>query len=338
MMNYDYFKEIVKEEIRYYLPEEYKDYLVVIEQDVESDQVFDKMYLKPVGRTLSVTPVVYINSMYADYLQGLDFAHTMTIAGKLLTNGLQKSNQLQIDTTFADAKDRIVMELVNTELNKDMLKKMPHREFLDLSIIYRYVPDVEMELCPTISVISVNNQLQKIFNMTEDQLYKAAIKNTPHILPLSCRSLDGLLHEFLIADGMPKEIADAFLGEIPDNYRAYVITNDSKAFGAVAMICDEELKKLSKKLDSDLYIIPSSVHEIIALPTSALSEEELKEAALELDGVIKHTNATVVESMDWLSDHLYFYDKHSHELSIVFTELDKMVDEKQTEEDELSLI
>lgn len=52
------------------------------------------------------------------------------------TNDLKQSIKVTMKATIEEPEDHIVFQVVNTEKNQDMLKKAPHRRFLDLSIIY----------------------------------------------------------------------------------------------------------------------------------------------------------------------------------------------------------
>lgn len=47
----------------------------------------------------------------------------------------------------------------------------------------------------------------------------------------------------------------------------YVISNNKGINGAVSMLYEDGLHDLAEKLGSDLYIMPSSIHEVIAVST-----------------------------------------------------------------------
>lgn len=77
---------------------------------------------------MSITKTATIYKQY--YRRG---AETMQKAFQELPNVGQ-----MVD--FDQAKDNIVMVLINTEQNKSMLESVPNRQFQDLSIIYRSLP------------------------------------------------------------------------------------------------------------------------------------------------------------------------------------------------------
>ena len=66
---------------------------------------------------------------------------------------------------------------------------------------------------------------------------------------------------------------------------------------------------ISKKCDSDLYLLPSSIHEFLALPANSLEPEALEK-------MVKQVNRTEVATEEVLSDTVYFYDRKKKKVSI----------------------
>ena len=60
---------------------------------------------------------------------------------------------------------------MNTMQNEDMLKNLPHRDFQDLSVIYRWVVSVEQQ---GLSSVVINNHVAESLGMGEEQLFRAA--------------------------------------------------------------------------------------------------------------------------------------------------------------------
>lgn len=91
----------------------------------------------------------------------------------------------------------------------------------------------------------------------------------------------------------------------------YVITNASRTYGSNALLYkDEVLKKLADKLDSDLYIIPSSIYELLVLPVNrGINADQIAE-------MIKHVNENDVKAAERLSGSVYFYSRKNNEVSI----------------------
>jgi hypothetical protein len=80
------------------------------------------------------------------------------------------------------------------------------------------------------------------------------------------------LHRIMELDAETKytviPLAD-IVGGSRDLFDPYVVTNTDNRFGSVSLITREDLfYELSLKLDDDLWIIPSSIHELICIPVN----------------------------------------------------------------------
>ena len=82
----------------------------------------------------------------------------------------------------------------------------------------------------------------------------------------------------------------------------YILTNESRTFGAVAMLETELLRKFAEKVGEDFLVLPSSIHEVILVPVSNLPDSEyIKE-------MIREINNTNVDPEEQLSNNYYYYD------------------------------
>lgn len=135
----------------------------------------------------------------------------------------------------------------------------------------------------------INNYLAKELGFSEQKLFELAKENTTRMFPLDIRDMGEL-------------IGTNSLG-------MYVITNTTSVNGAVGMLYDDKLSLIAKELNSDLYVIPSSIHEVIAI-----------KADMDVDGIAKmisevNNNNDVVRKEDVLSNQPYFYNKMFHNIS-----------------------
>ena len=85
----------------------------------------------------------------------------------------------------------------------------------------------------------------------------------------------------------------------------YVLTNEEKNNGAVTMFYDDVLENIGKKLQSDFYIIPSSVHEVLILPVRNRSELEVEK----LKEMVSEVNDSIVSEEDILSYDVFYYSR-----------------------------
>ena len=97
-----------------------------------------------------------------------------------------------------------------------------------------------------------------------------------------------------------------------DAFGIYVLSNESGMYGAGTIFYPDVLKEIADNMETDLFIITSSVHEalIIPNPNCNVDVEELRE-------MIKEVNETAVKDEEVLSDNLYMYDRDSDRLLAV---------------------
>lgn len=322
MMNYEDFKKEVTEQFINYMPEEYRDMNVKVNTVDKVNVQMDGIILTK-DDNITASPTIYINSMYADY-QKNDFNTVMQEAADMMTDAMKYTTNIFNAINYDNARENIVFQLINTEQNKGMLADMPHRKFQDLSVIYRWVIKVDNY---GIQSTRINNSLAERLGLNEEQLFKQAAENTKRILPPVCKSMKDILYETLL-DGVDSDIADIMIGEMPQEEMMWVITNATGHNGAASMLYEEELHTLAQKLKTDLYILPSSIHEVIAVSA------EMGDPA-ELAAMVKEINMHEVSLEDRLSNQVYHYDKDSRKLTLATDTPYKKLDDVKVKEQEL---
>lgn len=85
----------------------------------------------------------------------------------------------------------------------------------------------------------------------------------------------------------------------------YVLTNESRLNGAGILAQNNVLEKVGNLLQSDFYILPSSIHEVLVVPDDGTF------ALKELESIVKEVNATQVAPEDLLSDKVQYYDRET---------------------------
>ena len=315
MMNYEIFKEVVAEKFMEYMPEQYQGMRLRVEPVNKVNKVLDGITLVGSGAGRSVSPTLYINHMYEHYLETENLQEVLQSAARRMDMAFKEMPEVG-DVNLESAKDNIVFQVINTLQNEDMLRDMPHREFQDLSIIYRWVVKVDEN---GIQSSAIRNNLAEQLGMNEEQLFKCAVENTRRIFPPTVKSMNEVIREMFISDGMPAEVADMMIGEMPEDKMMWVISNDRGINGAGSMLYEDNLHKLAMKLETDLYILPSSVHECIAVSTNVGDPYELAEMVSEI-------NMGQVALEDRLSNQVYHYDKDARRLTLATDTPNKRLD------------
>lgn len=191
MMNYEIFKEVVKDSFKDYLPEQYKDMELRVCSVNKVNRMMDGINLIGGSEVKNVSPTIYINDMYDHYKACNDLKEAIQAEADRMVNAFKMCPEApRID--FAEAKDNIVFQLVNTEQNKEMLAGVPHRDFQDLSIIYRWVIKMDDD---GIQSTLIQNSLAEQLGVNEEQLFKMAAENTRRIFPPRIRSMNEVIFE-----------------------------------------------------------------------------------------------------------------------------------------------
>lgn len=331
MMNYEIFKEVFKEKLTGYLPDEFKDYKAVEHKVFKVNCEKDAINLFPVGKGNGSggSPTIYVENFYKMYQQGESLDDVIRHAVETITKGFQKIPEtLKSENMDMDRlKGRVVATLVNTVQNEEYLKRIPHREFLDLSIMYRCVISADEN---GMGSAVITNEMAMNMGMNEAQLYEAAMKNTPEILPVCIKPMDEIICDMIMGedidaeDEISKEEIMEMLSEVKGEAKGtdmYVMTNNERLNGAAEILFPENLERLSSMFDSDIYIIPSSIHEIIALSADGKDVNVLQK-------MVNEVNINEVSLEERLSNEVYHYDRNTRELTIASDAPNKRLDGK----------
>ncbi len=132
-----------------------------------------------------------------------------------------------------------------------------------------------------------------------------ALANTPKLLPPELKSMNVLIQEAFLE----REISESEAyqeGEIP----MYVLTNIMHFNGAAAMLYSDIISDFAEELETDFYILPSSIHEVILIPKVPDLEKQV------LEQMVREVNQEEVDQQERLSDQVYCYWRGSGEFTV----------------------
>lgn len=303
-MDYFTFMRFVIEKLIDYLPEEYADYEVEHQTVLEINQMIDVVNIVAPGkRGGQIAPSISIFRMYEEYLVSFNHDEVMRNTAERVVYALKnKPNEIgNID--LMNCKDRIIMMLVDPKKNKEYLETVPHRAFHGLSVVYRIlVESGEYKLISN----PITNKLAMYIGMDEQELYDAAIENTRILLPPEIKAVGeyfhGLAQKCDFIEDMPEDIN-------PDD-GMYVITNPSGMNGAAFMLYDDVLYQLAEKVNSNLYLFPASIYELLVTPVDNKNLDEMEE-------LIFMSQEEDMMPEERLSRQIYCYDKDARTITLV---------------------
>lgn len=249
------------------------------------------------------SPTIYLEGFYQKYQNGMEMTDIMM---ELIHAFEEYTPDHMIDmsffTEYTHAKDNILFRLINYERNSTMLADMPHIRFQDLAIVfYCRVQEVDG------GMIMIQNGHMKMWQVTEQDLYDRALVNTPNFCPVSLSNLRSTVEELM---GEEENISYSGENDVEDEMQ--VLSNQAKLFGAVSILYPDVLQNIADRIHRNLYVLPSSVHEVILLPERT-GEKGAEESLLE---IVKDVNSTVVDTQDILADSVYYYDRAQKSLSV----------------------
>lgn len=323
MLDYEIFKAVVKEKFLSYLPEEYRDAEVDIRSVKKVNRTLDALtVLKDGSRMFSS---LFVNEMYEQYRECGNLEMVLWAAAWKYAQSadMLKERQPEIFMGIEHFKDNVVMCLINTEQNRDLLAGIPSRGFQDLSVIYRWVVKSSPD---AVESAIVSNEMAEMAGMTEEELFRCAVENTRRINPVSVTCMGSMFGSIPEGANFPQEVRDEMERAKRTAENMWIISNKSGINGAVSMLYEENLHQLAEKMGENLFILPSSIHEVIAIPAE-MAEKNLTN----LTEMVQEVNMNCVELGERLSNNVYHYDRNARKVTLAAESPEKRLDGKKAE-------
>jgi hypothetical protein len=297
-MEFTNFKTIVRDEVEKRAGENYR----VRVNDVMKNNGLVLSGLTVMEDDSNISPTIYLNNYYEAYENG--HVTIISVVNDVMDiynkNKLKGNVDMKYFLDFEQVKDRIVYKLVNTDKNEELLKDVPHVDFLDLSIVFQCL--VIKEEHSTASIL-IHNAHTKLWGVSVDELYRLARTNTQCLLGYSLKNMNEILGEIIQFDEIGEYDENA-MKELTEksNVNMYILTNINRIDGAVCIIYPNLLNDLALSIGSGFYVIPSSVHEVIIVPSENTYESD------DIKDMIREINDTQVKLEEILSYSLYYFD------------------------------
>ena len=297
--------EAFTEEIKGRLETLYPEYKVTVKKVLKNNGVTLTGILIQ-EQEYNISPVLYLDEYYEMYQSGTDIEKlSQDIAELYLKNCPCPTFNMENITDWEKAKEQVCLRLVNAEKNRELLKTLPYRPFLDLAVVY-YIPIHENIGEHANASLTVSESLMRTWGVDEAALYARASQNTPvlmgsHILPIT-DVIKGFIQKPHPEDCTEK-LEDCFTeierpkDGIPE---LYVASNNTGIYGAAVLLNGGLLEQFAARCGGSFHILPSSTHELLFLS----AKEDYKASLSEM---VKHINKTVLNAEEILSDSVYRY-------------------------------
>lgn len=305
MITYKEFLSLIEEQVSESIEDDYTVRIVPVRKN--NGVMLDSMLISRPGDM--VCPNIYLNALYDCYQSGMSIPG---IADRILKQYRKSMPSEAFDVEGMlnpdSVRSNVVYRVVNSSMNRELLKGVPHRDFLDLSLVY-YVMVRSDQIGD--GAVLVHREHQRLWGISDEELDQAARENTRRLLPPDIMGIDKMMGELSEEIGINLcvkeedntdrggESGEEEFREVP----MYVLTNSSRQFGACYMADKAVLNELARREDDDLYILPSSVHECMIVPCRYEEDPE------DLGKMVREINRTEVDAEEFLSDSVYHYDR-----------------------------
>ena len=285
-------------QIIYFLQQQFGDDYHIFSRKVTKNNGVTLTGIVARRENINSFPTIYIDDYYREDIKEEEIRKIAAqMAERLRQADLTRPVDLSGFTDFQKAKTRLSFKLINTEKNRELLKNIPHRPFFNLSIVYYYL--IEDASFQGKATVLIRNSHLDTWKINEEELYETAYCNAPVLLPSKVQNMNDIL------DGVfPEEMFEEMLP-------MFVLSNREKLFGAACILYPDELKNFARKVERDLFVLPSSVHETILIP---------RYAGLNRDSflnIVTEINHSQVAEEEVLADSVFFYNKKEDALYLL---------------------
>ena len=299
-MNFEGFVNRVLDQIKEYLPEAYQDAEFVVRQH----EKLNNQYAALTIANSKYASIINLEDYFYDYEHGRSFHSIMGAISESIT-----MEQPELDfaalTDFEKAKELLFIRVSSADKNADYLKNVPHTIVEDMAITYHLKMNVDEN--GVASAVVTHDNL-RMYGVSVEELHQVAVENSEKLFPAYTFDLNERMRQNFIddmkRDGMPDEMIEEFLKEFPEpgEHAMTVVTNDVGVNGAAVVFYPGMLEKMAEINGGDVFILPSSVHEMIIVPDKGNFTPEY------LTNTVADINATQVEPWDRLTNEAYHYD------------------------------
>jgi len=298
------FNEAVVAAIESKIPEPLKEDIEVTVREIikTNDEVLHGVAILMPGRNMA--PTIYLEECYSDFENGMTID---AIADGIINVSIDAyknaPNFEEFPMKYEDIQDKLVVQLVDAEKNKERLKDLVYEAVGNGFVLIPYV--VMKEDADGSMRAAVTKDMAKEFDYDIAQLMETAFFNTAATYQPTFTEISGMFSVGNMTEQQNPMRADF---EIDPNQGMYVLSNATKFNGANVLFYPGMTKRIGDILGKNYYVLPSSIHEMIIVP------EGTGPTLKEYQRMVKDANGTVVEPRDVLSDKVLFYDRERNRL------------------------
>lgn len=289
-MTYYQFVQAVETRVK----EVVRDEIEVCSHTAEKNNGVTRKGIMLTERGINISPTIYLEEYYRQFQSGNSLDRIAADILRLYHEvRFRKSWDAGKITDYEKVKDRIIYRLVNRKANEKLLENMPYIPYLDLAIVFCVLLEVTGNGTAT---MAVSSEHARLWGVSGEELYGMASENTCRLLPDDFSAMSKVIEEL---SDTPQEEGEECM---------YVLSNRIRSHGAAAILYERRLEGIGMYLESNYYVLPSSIHEVIVIPEKAAPGKEM------LSQMVEEINHTQVADEEVLSGRAYYYDREKKKL------------------------
>lgn len=274
---------------------------IILEIDKGSGRTVTGLVLKKPDEDNA--PCIHLEDYYMEYRNGKRIENIMEEIAEVdrwIRGKTSVPQSLKEELSFEAAYSGIYLQVCDTEKSRAFLAERPHTEVGDLSAVYqiRYAADGQGAFG-----MDIKNELFESWGITLEELHGTALSNMQENFPTRMYSMEEML--FYLEWGLrePVDLLGGAGQAASFDAPFYVLTNEGKFYGAACLFDEEALYRASIRLGGNFFLLPSSRHDMLAVPEGQAGSYE------ELAAMVREINRTKVAPEDFLSDKVQYYDR-----------------------------
>lgn len=295
------FIDYVKSHIKEYLPTEYQNAIISINEVTKSnDRMLTGLTILLPGE--QAAPTIYLEALAEQVERGMPLDTAMKqIAQIQLENYSRVPLNISMLENYEAVRPMLAVQMCDPETNQEYLKGKPYTSCGELAAYYRIQVAADEE--GTASV-AVTESMMQMWGITKEQLHKDAMQAAHARSPVCLYDMEEVMAESIFSvkpENLFNREEPLDIGFVP----IYILTNQDKLNGASVSAQEGVLEKVAELLGTNYYVLPSSIHELLILPDNGSMQLS------ELEAMVREVNATQVAPEDRLSDKVQYYDRET---------------------------
>lgn len=291
-LSFEEFQKEVEQKICSYLPPDV-EYETDLNHVEKNNVTLTALQIRKSGE--QSCPVFYLEPYYKEFQNGESLINICkTIANIYKQIGIPDFALKEI-LDYNAIKERLEVKLVSTEKNEAYLSRGLYRineigaEIININLgIYM---DGQM-------TIRVTKELLEQYSVSSDVLFQQARENTIKRYPLEIYTLSDAVHDIV---GDERQMPSL-------KTQIYVVSNQETINGATVILYPDALRQIAERVGGDYYILPSSIHEVMAISKQCgMTESELR-------AMVRQVNRWSVDPRERLSNEVFSYNSKDNTL------------------------